>query len=308
MSSSSAPGGEGRTALAAGVLCYTFWGVMPLYFRLLGGMGLGAWEMIGNRLAWSAPTALILVLAAGQGRQVLAVLRQPRTLGLLAISAMAIMTNWSLYVIAVDAGHIIEASLGYYINPLMIMAVGAIFFRERLTTLGKVAIGLTVVGVLVQALALGHPPFLALTLACSFTIYGVVRKQVKADAQTGLFIECAYLAPMGVAYLIWLQHMGKGHLLASPGTFALLIALGPGTAFPLALFAWVARRLPLTAVGFLQFISPTIGFIIGICMGEPLSWLGIVSFGFIWAGVAVYALGAWRATRRVVQAVEAAEA
>ncbi|MDB5432588.1 MAG: RarD protein superfamily transporter [Caulobacter sp.] len=301
MSDPSAPDGERRSGLIAGLICYTVWGFLPLYFHLLSGMGVGVWEMIGERLLWAFPWALGLVILSGQWPQVLAVARKPRTMGLLALSTLAILTNWIIYVAAVASNHIIEAALGYYINPLLNMAVGALFFRERLSTEGRIAIGLATIGVAVQAVALGRLPLISLGLAVSFCLYGILRKQVKADAQTGLFVECAYLAPVGLAYVIWMQHSGAGHLLASPATTAMLMLAGPATVVPLALFAFAARRLPLTAVGFLQFIAPTIGFIIGVAVGEPLTPMRILSFGFIWAGVAVFGYGAWRRMRLVAK-------
>jgi chloramphenicol-sensitive protein RarD len=294
MSQSQPSDGDSRSGLIAGLFCYSIWGFLPLYFHVVGAMGAGVWEMIGERLVWALPWALGLVLVSRQWGQVKAVVRTPRTMGLLALSTLAILTNWTIYVVAVASNHIIEAALGYYINPLLNMAVGALFFRERLTLEGKVAIGLAAVGVAVQAIALGHLPLISLSLAVTFCLYGVLRKQVKADAQTGLFVECAFLAPIGLAYVLWLQLSGHGHLFASPAMTGLLMLAGPATVVPLALFAFAARRLPLTAVGFLQFIAPTIGFIIGVLVGEPLTPLRILSFAFIWAGGAVFGVGAWR--------------
>ena len=294
--------GDSRSGLIAGLICYSLWGFLPLYFHLLGGMGVGVWEMIGERLVWAFPWALGLVLLSGQWPQVKAVARQPRTMSLLAASTLAILTNWIIYVAAVASGHIIEAALGYYINPLLNMAVGAIFFHERMSLEGKIAIGLATLGVVVQAVALGRLPLISLGLAVSFCAYGVLRKQVKADAQTGLFVECAYLAPLGLGYVFWLQKSGQGHLFTSPAHAGMMMLAGPATVVPLALFSWAARRLPLTAVGFLQFIAPTIGFIIGVAVGEPLTPMRILSFAFIWAGVAVFGYGAWRRTRLVARA------
>lgn len=290
---------EARGALIAGLVAYGLWGFLPLYFHLLGKLGVGTGEMIAHRTFWAVFWAFGLVLLARQGREALQVLRQPRTLGVLALSTLAILVNWSIYVWAVEGGKVIEASLGYYINPLLNMAVGAVLFRERLTGAGKIAIGLATVGVAVQTLALGHLPVISLTLAISFCIYGVLRKQVKASAQTGLLIECLYLALPGLAYILWLQGHGQGHFLAGPGLALLLMAAGPATVVPLALFAWSARRLSMTALGFLQFVAPTLQFLVGLWLGEEFTPLRALSFAFIWAGVGVFAWGAWRVSRRV---------
>jgi len=288
---------EARTALIAGAGCYLLWGFLPLYFHLLHQMGVGSWEMIAHRTMWSVLWAGGLVVLAKQGGQVAAVLRQPRTLLLLLLSTLAIFSNWSIYIFAVNAGHVIEASLGYYINPLMNMAAGALLFRERMTVEGKIAIGLAAVGVAIQAIALGHLPVVSLGLGLTFCVYGVLRKQVKADAQTGLFIECAYLALPGLLYVSYLQASGVGHFATTAPISVLLMLAGPATVVPLALFAWSARRMPLSAMGFLQFIAPTIQFLIGVALGEAFTPLRALSFAFIWLGVAVFAYGAWKRTR-----------
>jgi len=293
---------ESRSAYAAGVSCYLLWGFLPLYFHLLSNLGVSSWEMIAHRSLWSVLWAAGLVLIAKQGGQVAQVLRQPRTLGVLLLSTLAIFSNWTIYVFAVNAGHVIEASLGYYINPLMNMAAGALLFRERMNTEGKIAIGFAAVGVAIQTIALGHLPIVSLGLALTFCAYAILRKQVKADAQTGLFVECAYLALPGLAYVVYLQQSGQGHFGGGAGVTSLLALAGPATVVPLALFAWSARRLPLSAVGFLQFIAPTIQFLLGVAFGEPFTPLRALSFVFIWLGVATFAYGAWRKTKALAPA------
>lgn len=288
---------EARTALIAAVGCYLLWGFLPLYFHLLAVLGVGSWEMIAHRTLWAAPWAFLAVLLARQSGQVMAVLRQPKTMLVLACSTAAIFTNWSIYVFAVNAGQVIETSLGYYINPLMNMAAGAILFRERISREGAVAIGLAAVGVAIQTAALGHLPVVSLGVALSFCAYAILRKQVKADAQTGLFVECAYLAVPGLVYVLHLQATGAGHFGAGVSVTTLLLLAGPATVVPLALFAWSARRMPLSAMGFLQFIAPTIQFGLGVALGEAFTPMRALSFLFIWLGVAVFAYGAWKRTR-----------
>ncbi|MDG2530359.1 EamA family transporter RarD [Caulobacter endophyticus] len=288
---------DARSAYLAGVGCYLLWGFLPLYFHTLSIMGVTSFEMIAHRTLWSVIWAGGLVLLARQGGQVAQVLRQPKTLGILLLSTLAIFGNWTIYVLAVNAGRVIEASLGYYINPLMNMAAGALLFRERMSTEGKVAIGLAAVGVAIQTIALGHLPLVSLGLALSFCIYAILKKQVKADAQTGLFIECAYLAIPGLLYVWHLQSTGAGHFAQDARTAILLLAAGPATVVPLALFAWSARRLPLSAMGFLQFIAPTLQFLLGVFLGEAFTPLRALSFVFIWLGVAAFAYGAWKRTR-----------
>ena len=303
----SAPGGESRLALIAGLSCYLIWGIVPLVFQAMGHLGISAWEILASRTVWAVPMALVFVLAAKQGREVLAALRTPRTMGWLALSAALIAANWSIYIWAVNSGRVLETSLGYYINPLLAMAAGALIFNERIDRPGAAAIALAAMGVAIQAIAIGRLPLVSLALALSFGGYGIVRKRVTASAQAGLLIECLLLVGPGLAYVVWLQHEGLGHLGASPAATAWLLACGPITAVPLVLFSWAARRIPLSTLGFLQFIGPTIAFVIGVAQGESFTPLRAASFVFIWGGAAVFALAAWRRSRPELRATALVE-
>ena len=303
----SAPGGESRLALTAGLGCYLIWGIVPLVFQAMGKLGVSSWEILANRTVWAVPMALVFVLAAKQVREVLAALRTPRTMGWLALSAALIAANWAIYIWAVNSGRVLETSLGYYINPLLAMAAGALIFHERIDRLGAVAIALAAAGVLVQAVAIGGLPMVSLALAFSFGGYGVVRKRVTASAQAGLLIECLLLVGPGLAYVLWLQQEGLGHLAATPAATAWLLACGPITAVPLVLFSWAARRIQLSTLGFLQFIGPTIAFVIGVAQGESFTPLRAASFVFIWGGAAVFAFAAWRRSRPELRATALVE-
>ena len=301
MAGGAAPSTEAasRAALGAGLVCYLIWGFAPLFFQAVGRLGADSWEILAHRAVWGAATAGVFVLMARQGAQVAQVVRSPRRLAFLALSALLIGGNWALYVWGVNAGRVLESSLGYYLTPLLNMAAGALIFRERFDRLGLAAIILAGIGVVLQGLALGHFPWVALVLALTFGGYGVVRKQIAADAQTGLFIESLFLAVPGLAWMILLALRGQGHMDDSPAAAAWLLAAGPFTAIPLVLFAWAARRMPLSAMGFLQFIGPTIGFGIGLAQGEPFTALRGVSFVFIWAGAMTYIFGVLRQVRRL---------
>jgi chloramphenicol-sensitive protein RarD len=300
--------GDPRLGHAAGVGCYVIWGLVPLVFQALAHRGASPWEILAHRTLWGAPAALVLVLAARQGRRTLGLVRQPRTLAWLALSAALIAVNWSTFIWAVNAGRVLETSLGYYIVPLFNMAAGAVLFGERLDRAGLAAIALAAAGVALQAWALGQVPLVSLVLAVSFGGYGVVRKLVAAEAQGGLLVECLMLAVPGLAYVLWLQSAGAGHF-GDPATAAWLIACGPITAAPLALFAWAARRIPLSTMGFLQFIAPTMTFVIGLMQGESFGPLRGAAFALIWAGVAVFAWAAWRGRRpELVATAESAPA
>ena len=293
------------TPLLAGVICYVIWGFVPLVFQAMDRLGMGSWEILAHRSIWGAPTALLFVLMAGQGAQALAVFRNPRLLAGLFFSALLIGSNWALYVWAVNSGRVLETSLGYYLTPLLNMAAGVVFFRERLDRVAIAAMVLAAVGVIIQGLAVGHLPWVSLILAVSFGGYGIVRKQIAADAQTGLFIECLMLAVPGLIYALWLPTTGGAHFGLTPIDTLWLLAAGPITAVPLLLFSWAARRIPLSTIGFLQFIGPTIAFTIGVAEGEAFTPLRALSFVFIWGGAAVYAFGAWLRMRQVSAAIEA---
>jgi len=295
----AAPAAESRRALLVGVFCYALWGLTPALFIAMGRAGASPWDILAHRTLWSAPWAGALVLATGRMGEVRAVFAHPKRLGLLALSATVISSGWAMFVWAVNNGHNIEASVGYFITPLLNIAVGATFFRERINRIGGVAIVLATVGVALQAFALGHLPLIALFLATTFWIYGLIRKQIAVEAEVGLFVECLLLMLPGLAMVLFLHAHGGDIFTRSPGQTLLMLTAGPATVLPLALFSWTARRLPLSTFGFLQFISPSIGFVIGLMVGERLSLLGAISFGFIWAGSATFMFGALRASRLV---------
>jgi chloramphenicol-sensitive protein RarD len=304
----AATGGEGadRAALASALVCYLLWGLLPILFICADRAGAGAFEIVAWRTLWSLPCAGALALAFG-GRRVLTGIGRA-TLGLLLLSSGLIAVNWSTYVWAVEAGRTLSASLGYYILPLLNMAIGAAVFRERITRLGFVAIALAAVGVGLQGLALGQFPWISIVLALSFGGYGVVRKIARVEALGGLLVECLVLVGPAAAYAAWLGATGHG-VFGARWDASLLLALGgPATVVPLALFTFAARRLPLSTVAFLQFITPTLQFMVGVEAGETLTPMRLASFGFIWAGVAVFAARPWIERRaRVSRALAVAQ-
>ena len=295
-----------RAALLSAFACYTLWGVMPLLFMGQAAVGFDALEILAHRALWAVPVAGLLVWLARQGGQVRAVLTSPRTLAWLVFSTVLIGLNWGVYVWATTHGATLEASLGYYINPLLNMVVGLWLFREKIDRWGWIAIGLAAVGVAFQALALGRPPWISIILAISFATYGVIRKRVPIDAQAGLLVECLLLVPFGLAWVLWLQHTGAGVAFDSPANTIWALANGPATVLPLALFAWSARRLPLSTIGFIQFLAPTLQFAVGVWAGEALTPLRVVSFVFIWGGAAVFAAAAVLRVRAARQALKRA--
>jgi chloramphenicol-sensitive protein RarD len=297
--SAAASGGSSRPALTAAVVSYSVWGVLPLFYQMMAALGAGSAEIVAWRTLWAVPFAGLLVVATGKTAAFREVLGRPRTLAALALSATLIGVNWLIYVWAVDHHRTLSASLGSYISPLMNMAAGALFFKERVHGRGWLAVALAAVGVVLQGVALGAPPWVSLALALTFCSYGIVRKQVAADAQTGLFVEYLILVIPAAACVAWLMAGGALRFGSGAAITGLLVLGGPVSVVPLATFAWAARRLPLTVMGFLQFILPTLQFAVGIATGEALTPLTIASFGFIWAGVAVFVWSAVRATRQL---------
>ena len=281
-----------RAGLAAGLACYGVWGVLPLLFQAVERAGVSAFEVVAWRTVYALPFAFALVLAVRQGGAIRSL--GAGRLGALALSAALIGLNWLVYVWAVTHHRTLEGSLGYYINPLLNMAAGRWLFGERIDGAGWAAIALAGAGVALQALALGAFPWVSLVLALSFCAYGIVRKRAAAPAQAGLLVECALLVLPAGAYLAWLALSPGGSVgpLRSASAGWLLLLTGPGTVIPLACFAIAAQRLTLTTLGFLQFISPTLQFAVGIADGEALTPLRLLSFVFIWAGVAIFAAAA----------------
>jgi len=295
---------QARAPFLSALGCYVIWGFMPLLFMGQAAIGFTSLEILSHRALWSVLFAGGLVLLASQSGQVRTALSQPRTLAWLVLATVLIAVNWGVYVWATTHQATLEASLGYYINPLLNMVVGLWLFRERIDRWGWVAIGLAAVGVLFQALALGRPPWISLILAFSFGAYGVIKKRVPVEAQAGLFIECLILLPFGIAYVVWLQASGLGHGFSSLEGFGWALLNGPATVLPLALFAFAARRMPLSTMGFIQFLAPTLQFCVGLATGEHFTVLRGVSFAFIWLGAGVFAAAALMRARAARRAAE----
>jgi chloramphenicol-sensitive protein RarD len=278
-------------------LAFVMWGLFPLYFRQIASVP--PLEVVLHRSVWS----LFFVLG------VLAVLRrwgwmrelaaQPRRLGLFAISALLLSGNWLLYVFAVQSGHVIDASLGYFINPIVNVLLGVLVLHERLHRVQWAAVGLAVVGVLWLTATAGRLPWIALLLAVSFGLYGLMRKTASLGALEGLALETLWLAPVVLPLLAWWTLRGSGAM--ARGDLALdawLVIGGPLTALPLLFFAAGARRLPLTTIGLLQYLSPTIQLGLGVWVfGEPFDGTRLVGFAFIWSALGLYSLDGWRRAR-----------
>jgi chloramphenicol-sensitive protein RarD len=291
--------------LIAATSAFLIWGLLPLYMRALDSVP--PVEIMVHRLLWCCLFTLAILLLKGQLRRVPAILRQPHTAGLLLLSALLISANWLVYVWAVSARHVVEASLGYFVNPLVSVLLGVFVLRERLNGIQWTAVAIAGAGVVWLTLNVGRPPWIALVLAFSFAFYGLVRKRVEVDAITGLTVETLLLAPLAIAFLVW--RGGDGAFGAQGGWIdALLLASGVFTAVPLMLFAFGVRRVPLATIGLIQYLGPTLQLLIGVWLfGEAFTHVQALGFGLIWGALALYAIdGLWR--RRRTAAVAAPEA
>jgi chloramphenicol-sensitive protein RarD len=291
------PGGE-RARTRRGVLyagsAFFLWGLVPLYFSALHLVS--PLEIIAHRVVWSA-VFLALLLAASRGfGELQSVFARPRVLGMLGLSSALVAINWLTFVWAVSAGRLLDTSLGYFITPQVNAWLGFLFLRERLRPLQWVALLLAAAGVMNQIWLLGTLPWIALVLAASFGSYGLLRKQIRVDPITGLLVETLLATPLAIAYLVhlWWAHAIQ-FLHVSRRLDVMLALLGVVTAVPLILFAAGAQRLRLVTVGFLQYIPPTMTFLLACFVyREPLGTARIVTFAFIWTGILLYVADNWR--------------
>jgi chloramphenicol-sensitive protein RarD len=278
------------TAAAA----FAMWGVFPLYFYPL--REISPLQIIANRIVWSCMFVLVWMAIRGELSSLRATLANRSVVWRLALTAILITVNWTVYVWAVIHGHVVESSLGYFINPLVNVLLGVALLSERLTRAQWIAVALAASGVAYLTIVAGRPPWIALALALSFGTYGLIRKVVKVESLPGLATETLLLLPFAVGYLFWCESAGIGALgHAGPAIHALLIGSGPLTAIALFLFAYGARLIPYSTVGVLQYIAPTLQFACGVfAFHEHFDRTRAIGFAFIWAALLIYAVeGMW---------------
>jgi len=285
-----------RTGVLYALAAFVWWGLSPLYWKAVGAVP--AVELIAWRVV-SSLVILALLLALGRrGGELLAVLRAPRTLGVLAVTTLLIVTNWLTFIWAMGAERVLETSLGYYVNPLVNVLLGILFLGERLRRAQGVAVALAGLGVALLTWEVGRLPWVALVLALTFGFYALLRKTVAAGPEVGLAIETALLTPFMVGWLLWLGHSGGAAFPAAGwGVKALVLAAGLITVAPLVWFTHGARRLPLATVGLLQYIAPTGQFLLAVFLfGEHFDVFHLAAFALIWCGLAVFT---WDLRRRM---------
>ena len=295
---SQAASHQRRDGVLFAIGCYGLWGFFPLYFRALKDFP--AIEILLHRSLWSVPFLLVLVLASRGLPRIRQVLANPRARLTLLASATLLAGNWLLFIHAVEIGRVLEISLGYYINPLMSVALGVLVLGERLTRLQLLAIALATAGVVVLALQGGGFPWIALSLAASFAVYGLLRKTMALGSAEGLFAETSLMLPFMLGGLIWQLASGTSHF-AQEGSVDTLLLLSTGvvTAVPLVFFGAAARRLKLSSMGMFQYMAPTIQFLTAVFLfGEHFTTAYAITFALIWLAVALFLFETWRKMRR----------
>jgi chloramphenicol-sensitive protein RarD len=288
---------EARRGIIAATLAFVIWGLAPLYFKLVAAVP--ASEIVAHRVIWSVLFLAVLLMLRKQMAALPEVFRNRRLLATLFLTAMLTGSNWLVFVWAVTHDHVLEGSLGYFINPLLNVLLGRIFLGERLRPWQKAAVAIAAAGVLWRVLAVGQLPLIALFLALTFGFYGLLRKRTPVDAISGLFVETLLVLPIAIGWLAWRGFGGELYWGVNMQVEALLPLAGVLTATPLMLFAVGARRLPLATVGFLQYLAPSLNFLLAIFVfHEPFDAARLFGFALIWVALAVYSVDLLRASRK----------
>jgi len=284
-----------RTGFVLGLLAYALWGILPLYFKAIAAVP--PFDIVAHRVLWSIPfLALLIALSNGWGK-VRDVLASRRTLGVLTLTALLIGGNWLLYVYAVNSGHLLAASFGYYLNPLANVLLGRFVLHEKLNRLQWTAVAIAAAGISVLAAGALGQLWISLTLCATFATYGLLRKVVPADAVTGLGVETVFLFPLALLWLAWRYSIGAAVMGGSNMLVVLLLFAGIVSTTPLLLFTAAAKRLPYSTLGMLQFLAPTLQFIIAMTYGEPLRTAHLIAFPAIWIALCLYVTALLRAPR-----------
>src|SRR4051794_1307192 len=291
-----------------GVAAYAMWGLFPLYWRLLEPAG--AVEILAHRIVWSLVTMVALTVALRRTTHVRAIVRDRRVLVLLAIASVVIAFNWGGFIYGVNQDRVVEVSLGYFINPLVTVLLGVLVLGERLRTLQWCAIGIASLAVVILTVDYGHPPWIALLLAGSFGTYGLAKKKANVEAVESLTLETVLLAPLALGYIWWLSATGDSSFGTNGvGHSVLLATTGLVTAIPLICFGAAAIRIPMTTLGLLQYLAPTIQFALGLLVfDEAMTTVKWIGFTLVWIALAIFTAEALRHRHRQLQLVAEASA
>lgn len=290
---------EYRKGLFYALGCYLIWGLFPLYWYPITESGIDAGQILAQRIAWSALFAVAVLLVSGKASALAAAPGRRRLLLTFAGSALAISINWLVYLWAITNHHLLDASLGYFISPLVNVLIGFLFFKETLNRMQVAAIVSALVGILWLAVPAGHVPWVSLLLAGSFGLYSLLRKLAPLDAIAGMTLETLLMLPFALAYLLWTwQQGGLAFARLEPLQLAVLIGSGAVTVLPLLLFAAGAKRISMSDLGMVQYLSPSMQFVLGLTLfGETFDIRKFTGYAWVWLGVAVYAAGVLREAR-----------
>jgi chloramphenicol-sensitive protein RarD len=292
-----------RKGLGLGIAAYGLWGILPIYFKALRAVP--SVDIVAHRILWSVPILAVLLSVAGAWKEVSAALRNRRAMLFLSVTALLIGANWLLYVYAVNSGHILAGSLGYYLNPLANVLLGRIVLKERLSWLQWAAVAFAGAGIAALAAGALHQLWISIALCFSFATYGLLRKIAPVDAVAGLAVETSLLAPFAAAWLVWSYSSGQPTFGNSSSDVLLIAIAGLVTTVPLLLFTAAARLLPYSTLGMLQFLAPTFQFLIAVLLyGEPFTSAHAIAFGAIWAALALYVTAIVRHARASVSLAE----
>lgn len=288
---------EARRGFFFALSAYLLWGILPFFMKAVAHIPV--LEVLSHRVIWSVPLAGVILVVMGRTADIRAALRTPRTLAFAALTAALISVNWGTYVWAIGAGRALETALGYYINPLFSIFLGAVFLGEKLDRTQMVAIALAALGVVIITVEAGGLPWVSIALALSWGFYALSKRTLPVGPAQGFFLEVLILSVPALAYVLFVQTTGQGHLFASGTDFGLLLACGVVTAIPLILYASGARRLRLSTIGIMQYIAPSMIFAIAIFIfREPFSAGRLVAFACIWAALALYSWSMLRQARK----------
>lgn len=279
---------EKTLGLLYAISAYVLWGVLPIYWKFVDSVS--PVEILCNRIVWAFIFTILIIMVTKQWKELKLIVKDKKQMFYIFIASILIAINWGLYIWAVNSNRIVDASLGYYINPLLAVLLGVVIYKEKLSTYTGAALFIALIGVVIKTVQYGKIPWVSLGLAVSFGLYGAIKKSVKASSIVGLTLETAMVTPIAAAYMTFRHISGVGAF-KTEGTLviALLIGAGVVTAIPLLLFASSTRRLPLSLIGFTQYFSPTISLIIGVFMyKEGFNAADMIAFGFIWVALILY--------------------
>ncbi|MBF8187119.1 EamA family transporter RarD [Nonomuraea sp. K274] len=297
---------DSRRGVLFGIAAYAMWGLFPLYWPLLKPAG--AVEILAHRMVWSLLAVLAVLAVRRHWSWFRRLVRQPAKLALLTVAAVVVTVNWGVYIYAVNTGHVVESALGYFINPLVSVLFGVVLLRERLRPLQWAAVGFGALAVVVLALDYGRPPWIALTLAVSFGVYGLVKKRANVAATESLAVETLVLLLPALGYLLFLEGSGDGTF-GDGGVWHAVLLVGAGviTALPLLCFGAAAIRVPLSTVGLLQYIAPVLQFAVGVLIAKetmpPSRWIG---FSIVWLALAIFTYDSFRTARAAARSRKSA--